>query len=82
MAPFRGMTASCGYIYASVDLIGNYQIYRNGRLQCTNKTPCQGEMGETITFNGMGIFVVMPNNGGGGDGESGQTTCTAYFPTA
>ena len=82
MAPFKGMVASCGYINASVDLSGNYRIYRNGQLQCSNKTPCQGDMGETISFNGMGITVLIPNNGGGGDGESGSTTCVAYFPVA
>lgn len=82
MAPFRGMTASCGYIYASVDMSGNYRIYRNGGLQCTNRTPCIADMGETITFNGIGIEVRIPGSGGGGDGETSLDICRAYFPAS
>ena len=86
MAPFRGMTASCGYIYASVDMSGNFNVYRqrqaSQQLLCSNRSPCPGENGETITFTGIGIEVRIPGAGGGGDGESSLDICRAYFPAS
>ncbi|WP_225608595.1 hypothetical protein, partial [Comamonas sp. CMM01] len=86
MAPFKGMTASCGYIYAAVDSSGNFNVYRqrqaSQQLLCSNRSPCPGENGETITFTGIGIEVRIPGAGGGGDGESSLDICRAYFPAS